>query len=190
MNCRRRQPWRLQLARLLCPWNSAGMNTGVDCHSLLQGIFPTQIKPESPMLEGDFLPSEPPGKLGQGIPCLSLMGWMRCLTSPPTPSCVEMSRAWGLPGPLPGWARGEQLGVCSPLTYSAPSTGPLGGSLAGFISLSDLTVSHRWRTWSLKPAPAFRGRVFAIWNTCARCWSRWQIYSSSVCSCRLRGALR
>ena len=26
----------------LCPWNSLGKNTGVGCHSLLQGIFPTQ----------------------------------------------------------------------------------------------------------------------------------------------------
>ena len=26
----------------LCPWDSAGKNTGVDCHSLLQGIFSTQ----------------------------------------------------------------------------------------------------------------------------------------------------
>ena len=29
-------------ARLLCPWGSPGKNTGVGCHSLLQGIFPTQ----------------------------------------------------------------------------------------------------------------------------------------------------
>ena len=29
-------------ARLLCPWNSPGKNTGVDHHSLLQGIFLTQ----------------------------------------------------------------------------------------------------------------------------------------------------
>ena len=28
--------------RLLCPWNSPGKNTGVDCHSLLQRNFPTQ----------------------------------------------------------------------------------------------------------------------------------------------------
>ena len=28
--------------RLLCPWDSPGKNTGVGCHSLLQGIFPTQ----------------------------------------------------------------------------------------------------------------------------------------------------
>ena len=26
----------------LCPWDFPGKNTGVDCHSLLQGIFPTQ----------------------------------------------------------------------------------------------------------------------------------------------------
>ena len=32
----------LKPTRLLCPWNSPGKNIGVDCHSLLQGIFPTQ----------------------------------------------------------------------------------------------------------------------------------------------------
>ena len=35
-------PHGLEPARLLCPWNSLGKNTGVGCHSLLQGIFPTQ----------------------------------------------------------------------------------------------------------------------------------------------------
>ena len=29
-------------ARLLCPWDSPGKNTGMGCHFLLQGIFPTQ----------------------------------------------------------------------------------------------------------------------------------------------------
>ena len=32
----------LQPARLLCPWNSLGKNTGVGCHFLLQGIFLVQ----------------------------------------------------------------------------------------------------------------------------------------------------
>ena len=36
------QPHRLQPARLLCPWDFLGNSTGVDCHFLLQGIFPTQ----------------------------------------------------------------------------------------------------------------------------------------------------
>ena len=32
----------LQPARLLCPRDSPGKNTGMSCHALLQGIFPTQ----------------------------------------------------------------------------------------------------------------------------------------------------
>ena len=36
------RPHELQATRLLCPWNSPGKNTGVDCHSLLQRIFPAQ----------------------------------------------------------------------------------------------------------------------------------------------------
>ena len=35
-------PQGLWLTRLLCPWDSPGKNTGVGCHSLLQGIFLTQ----------------------------------------------------------------------------------------------------------------------------------------------------
>ena len=33
---------RLKTARLLCPWDSPGKSTGVGCHALLRGIFPTQ----------------------------------------------------------------------------------------------------------------------------------------------------
>ena len=36
------QPYGLQPTRLLCPWDSLGKNTGLGCHALLQGIFPTQ----------------------------------------------------------------------------------------------------------------------------------------------------
>ena len=32
----------LKPARVLCLWNSSGKNTGVGCHALLQGTFPTQ----------------------------------------------------------------------------------------------------------------------------------------------------
>ena len=35
-------PCGLQPARLLCPWDSLGKNTGEGCHALLQGIFLTQ----------------------------------------------------------------------------------------------------------------------------------------------------
>ena len=33
---------QLKPARLFCPWALPGKNTEADCHSLLQGIFPTQ----------------------------------------------------------------------------------------------------------------------------------------------------
>ena len=35
-------PHGLLLARLFCPWDSPGKRTGVGCHFLLQGIFPSQ----------------------------------------------------------------------------------------------------------------------------------------------------
>ena len=35
-------PHGLYPTRLFCPWNSPSRNTGVGCHSLLQGICPTQ----------------------------------------------------------------------------------------------------------------------------------------------------
>ena len=36
------RPYELKPARLLSPWDFPGENTGVGCHVLLQGIFPTQ----------------------------------------------------------------------------------------------------------------------------------------------------
>ena len=36
------RPYGLQPARLFRPWDTPGKSTGVDCHALLQGIFPTQ----------------------------------------------------------------------------------------------------------------------------------------------------
>ena len=35
-------PWTVQPTKLLFPWDSPGKYTGVGCHFLLQGIFPTQ----------------------------------------------------------------------------------------------------------------------------------------------------
>ena len=52
--------------------NSPVQNTGVGCHALLQGIFPG-IKPRSPALQVDSLPSEPLGKpMNTGVGSLSL----------------------------------------------------------------------------------------------------------------------
>ena len=52
----------LQPARLLCPWDSPDRNTGVGCHFLLQGIFPTQ-------------------GCNPRLPCLMHYGWVLYLLS-------------------------------------------------------------------------------------------------------------
>ena len=67
------QPYGLQFIRLLCPWNSPSKNTGVDCHFLLQGIFPTQgLNTCLQYLlhwQADSLPVVPPGKPNLLVPC-------------------------------------------------------------------------------------------------------------------------
>ena len=51
------------LARLKCPWDSPGKNTGVGCHFLLQGIFLTQeLNLCLLALVGRFFTTELPGK--------------------------------------------------------------------------------------------------------------------------------
>ena len=58
-------PWATARS-LLCLWNSPGCHTGVGCHALLQGIFPTQGS--NPRLlrllrwQVDSLALVPPGK--------------------------------------------------------------------------------------------------------------------------------
>ena len=59
------QPHEWQPAKLLCPWGSSrqGYWSGLPCPP--PGDLPNQgIKPRSPALQADSLPSEPPGKPG------------------------------------------------------------------------------------------------------------------------------
>ena len=45
-----------------CPWDVPGKNTGVGCHFLLQGIFPTQgLNPRLLNWQADSLPLSHPG---------------------------------------------------------------------------------------------------------------------------------
>ena len=67
---RPRGPWP---TRFLCRWDLPGKNTGVGCHFLLQGIFPTRgLNPcvlhcrQTPASQADSLLTEPPGKPLEG----------------------------------------------------------------------------------------------------------------------------
>ena len=69
------QPHGLYLARLLCPWGFSRQDfwSGLPCPPA--GHLPNLgIKPRSPSLQGDSLPSEPPGKLGNiKLKCILLL---------------------------------------------------------------------------------------------------------------------
>ena len=53
---------------------SAGKNTGVGCHALLQTISQPRDQTRCPALQADFGPSEPPGKpKNTGVGSLSLL---------------------------------------------------------------------------------------------------------------------
>ena len=60
------QPSRLSPARLLCPWDFPGKNTGMGCHAVFQGIFPTQGSKQGLLClqhwQASSLPLLPPGK--------------------------------------------------------------------------------------------------------------------------------
>ena len=57
--------YRLWPARLLCPWNSPGKNTGVGCHLILLGIQPSWDSNLHLLCllhwQGDSLPMHDPG---------------------------------------------------------------------------------------------------------------------------------
>ena len=72
-------PHGLQPTRLLCPWDSPGKNTGVDCHFLLQRIFLTQ-------------------ELNSGLLCL--LHWQAAslpLAPPGKPRCVDTESSFHFP---------------------------------------------------------------------------------------------
>ena len=75
-------PWTIWPARLLCPWNSPGKNTGVGCHSLLQGTFPTQGSKSSLLIAGRFFTAEPSGKPHTGVTQEALMSTRSMTKSP------------------------------------------------------------------------------------------------------------
>ena len=65
-------PHGLYPARILCPWNSPGKNTGVGSRSLLQGIFPFPARGLNPgLLHCRQTPYclSPEGRVSRGTPC-------------------------------------------------------------------------------------------------------------------------
>ena len=124
-------PHGLKPSRLLYPWNSPGKNPGVGCHSLLQGIFPTQGsnpgllhcrqtlhnlsyqgKPASEGCSnsGQGVDFSPGGQCLPGAPIPSpLCLWVQ-VTTPTCPPCFSKPRVGTVPASYPG-SCGQHLAV-------------------------------------------------------------------------------
>ena len=87
-------PHGLYPARLLCPWNFPGKNTGMGCHFLLQGIFlPQGLNPCLLHWQVDSLPL---CHLESPLVCFKL-----CLSSTQLWSTVGLRKCCQVPSPLP-----------------------------------------------------------------------------------------
>ena len=72
-------PWTVARPSLSVHGDFPGKNTGVGCHFLLQGIFPTQESIGSPTLQADALQFEPPGKFHiYTLPYVKYQGFPGC----------------------------------------------------------------------------------------------------------------
>ena len=101
--------------RLLCPWKSPGKNTGVGCHSLLQGIFLTLGLNLSLLhWQADPLPFEPLGKP------ISKSCWL-LLQHPPRnlPASHHLHSPTLVVPPYPGLL--VSLFTLSPIIYAFPT---------------------------------------------------------------------
>ena len=108
------QPHGLYPARLFCPWDSPGKNTGVGCHALLQGIFPTQgWNPRLLRLlrwQTGSLPLAPPGKPQSFLRVLQMLlgecvTVQHCRGHHLTPGIAKHSA-------YPMWSSGSHIGTC------------------------------------------------------------------------------
>ena len=132
-------PHGLEDARLLCPWNSPGKNTGVGCHFLLQGIFPTQGS-NSGLLQGRFL-------------MLWATTYGRCYAKLWVSQVVLVVK--NLPADegdtrdassIPGSGRSPREGNGNPLQYSCLEN-PMDRGAWRVQSTRSQRVGHNWSDW-------------------------------------------
>ena len=119
------QPCGLKFARLLYVWDSPGMNTGVDCPALLQGILPVQGSNLNLQCllhwQADSLPLAPPGKPCKIAYFFSIYQYPQPFNGSGFPGGSEVkvsaSNAGDL-GLIPGSGRYPGEGNGNPLQYS------------------------------------------------------------------------
>ena len=120
------RPHLLQSTRFLCPWDFPGKDTGVGCHLLLQGIFPTQrlnpgllhcrqilYQPSYKGITHCWLPLHLACYLSSCSPAPGAedVFWRNSALSTPFPkfSAIDFSLIGLLPGDQPSWWDGKLI---------------------------------------------------------------------------------
>ena len=160
------QPLGLYPTRLLCLWNFSGKNTGVGCHFLLQGIFPTQ--------------GLNPGLLH----CRQMLYHLSHQGSPKgKPVIYEKKKVggwgWGYFAPSSGWADRPSSSSCYaniPTTSSASCSlfchlvVQLCLTVCDTINCSPVRLPHQWVFPGKNTGVGFTS--FSWGSSRARCWTR------------------
>ena len=142
------QPHGLLPARLLCPWDFPGKHTGVGCHFLLQGIFPTQGS-NLPALAGGFFTAELPGKPNDEVAVLRSVANLRLTLCNPMDCCPPGSSVHGI-------SQARMLKWVA-TSSSRGSSRPRNGTLVSYVSCTGRWVlyhqhhvrSPRGGTWKM-----------------------------------------
>ena len=129
--------------QLLCPWDFPGKNTGVSCHFLLQGIFPTQGSNLS-LLHRRWILDHCATWEAQSGSYFSLFSGVRSW------KCKSLSHVW----------------LCNPMDCSLPGSSVHGILQARILKWVGIPISRR----SSQPRDQTQvshitGRFFTVWAT-------------------------
>ena len=110
------QPHRLQPARLLCPWDFPGKNTGVGCHFLLQkdiNSLISKVSPSRTLMSGEEIRLRTQATIHKSHKATFPPSGGSVIKNPPA-----NAGATGDVGSIPGLERSPGVGNGNPLQYS------------------------------------------------------------------------
>ena len=151
----------LQPTRFLCPWDFPGKDTGVVCHFLLQGIFPTQ--PGSLHCTADrFFTNWATREAQRSLKstCIPWMDFPSTSLKIPVFLSLEPNTASIIEHQLESWfgLRGQEEAKKTPLTTRIP--GPQQDAHVWGVWDRDRSQwGRRWPPWSVCSVTAIRGSL-------------------------------
>ena len=143
------QPHRWQPTRLLCPWDSLGKNTGVDCQFLLQCMHAKSLQ-SCPTLCNP-IDGSPPGSPVLGILQERILEWV----------AISFSNAWKWKVKVKSLSC---VRLCDPMDCSLPGSSVCGIFQARVLEWGSIAFSAHDGT------TCFKANLICL--LCVRCWAK------------------